>query len=442
MPSSPLNRRNFLTAAGALGISLKANAAPPAILSSTTLLPPSKGKRVVIVGGGWGGLSAARHLREVAPDLEVVLLEKNAAFWSHPLSNQWLVGLSDGRHLVQDYLAAASAYGYTFIRTEVTAIERDTRQVISDQGALNYDWLILATGIRYNFAPWFGADRRAAEYTQQNYPAAFIGGEETRALKKKLENFGGGDLVMTIPLMPYRCPPAPYERACMIGWWLKARKIKGKLIVLDPNPIALGFDRVYKQHYANQIVYVPQAAVKAVDPFGKTVVTDFDTIKFDDAILMAPQQAADLIWQTDLIGKDSTGKPTGWADQDAVHLHAKGDERVFLIGDLIDKASPLFGHYPKSGHLANRLGRIAAQEIAARAQGKEPPKLLPDSVCFVHANVEPMEMIRIDAQYRLRGDGLIVQTVKQNYDPNPRGEDVAWAETMYREFMALTPSGR
>jgi NADH dehydrogenase FAD-containing subunit len=152
---------------------------------------------------------------------------------------------------------------------------------------------------------------------------------------------------------------------------------------------------------------------------------------------MPPQQAGDLAWQAGLIGKDSAGQPTGWAEQDAVHLHAKGDERVFLVGDLIDKASPLFGHYPKSGHLANRLGRIAAQEIAARARGGEPPKLLPDSVCYVHTNVEPMEMMRIDALYRLRGDGLIMQTTKQSFDPNPRGEDVQWAESMYSEFLAF-----
>ena len=431
-----MNRRNFLAASGTLSASLAVGAAP-LIGSSASLLPPANGKRIVIIGGGWGGLSAAQRLREIAPDLEVVLIEKNAAFWSHPLSNKWLVGLADGRHLVHDYLAAAKAYNYTFIHGEVAAIERDTHRVVTDQGFLTYDWLILAVGIRYDFAPWYGDDRRAAQHTQQNYPAAFMGGEETRALKKKLEGFSGGDLVMTVPLMPYRCPPAPYERACMIGWWLKTRKIKGKLIVLDPNPIALGFDRVYRQHYADQIIYVPQAAVKSVDPFGRTVVTDFDTIKFDDAILMPPQQAGDLAWQAGLIGKDSAGQPTGWAEQDAVHLHAKGDERVFLVGDLIDKASPLFGHYPKSGHLANRLGRIAAQEIAARAKGSEPPKLLPDSVCYVHTNVEPMEMMRIDALYRLRGDGLIMQTTKQSFDPNPRGEDVQWAESMYSEFLAF-----
>jgi len=120
-----------------------------------------------------------------------------------------------------------------------------------------------------------------------------------------------------------------------------------------------------------------------------------------------------------------------------VRLHALADERIYLVGDLIDKASLLFGYYPKSGHLANRLGRIAAQQVAARATGKEAETQLPDSVCYVHANVEPMEMIRIDAAYRLRGDGVITQTLKQNFDPNPRGEDVQWAEAMYAEFLAF-----
>lgn len=427
----PVNRRTFLTAGAAL--------LAPAIARGRELLPAAKNRRVVIVGGGWGGLTAARHLRENAPELDVVLIEKNAAFWSHPQSNRWLVGLDDGKMLTHDLRAAADAYGYTLIRAEVSAIERDARRVVTAQGSLAYDWLILAAGLRYDYTPWFGDDRGAAEHARKNYPAAFIGAEETLALKKKLQEFRGGDLVMTVPPMPYRCPPAPYERACMIAWWLKTRRIKGKLIVLDPNPIALGFDRVFRQHYAEQIVYVPQAAVKSLDPFAKRVSTEFDTFDFADAILMAPQQAGDLAWQAGLIGVDAAGKASGWAAQDPVRLHALADENIYLVGDLIDKASLLFGHYPKSGHLANRLGRIAARQIAARARGREAETELPDSVCYVYANVEPQEMIRIDAAYRLRGDGVIAQTLKQGFDPNPRGEDRQWAAAMYAEFLAFKP---
>jgi hypothetical protein len=99
----------------------------------------------------------------------------------------------------------------------------------------------------------------------------------------------------------------------------------------------------------------------------------------------------------------------------------------------------LFGHYPKSGHMAARLGRIAAQEIAARARGHAPETLLPESSCFITTRLEPQESMRLDTQYRLRGDGLIVQATKQNFDPNPRGEDVDWAKGMFGELFGQRP---
>src|SRR5574340_1618587 len=89
------SRRHFLAAGAAMGASRVAAAA------LGDLLPRGRGRRVVIVGGGWGGLTAARHLRDLAPELEVVLVEKNASFRSLPLSNKWLVGLAAegaGRH--------------------------------------------------------------------------------------------------------------------------------------------------------------------------------------------------------------------------------------------------------------------------------------------------------------------------------------------------------
>jgi hypothetical protein len=151
---------------------------------------------------------------------------------------------------------------------------------------------------------------------------------------------------------------------------------------------------------------------------------------------MPPQQAADLVWQADLIATDSAGKPTGWAAPEPLSLQAGSDERTFLIGDLIDQISPLFGRYPKGGHLAARLGRIAAHQIAARATGKEAEKRLPDSVCHVLTSMEPEEMVRLDSSYKIRGDGLIAQTVTQTHDPNPRGEDIQWAKEMFGEFLA------
>lgn len=422
------NRRHFLAAGAAIGASGAAGAALEA------LLPRGRGRRVVVCGGGWGGLAAARYLRELAPELEVVLLDKNAAFRWLPLSNKWLVGIApeSGQHY--DYAAAARAWGYTFVRAEIVAIDREQRRVITRSGALDYDWLVLAVGIRYDYAPWFGDDRRAAEEARTHYPAGFVA-DELDPLKRKLDAFKGGDFVMTIPPPPYRCPPAPYERAVMIAWLFKQNKVKGRLIIVDPGPGMQAFNRVFADRYKDQILHLTHAKLKSVDPFNKTLATEFDDLRFDDGILMAPQKAAEPIGQAGLGARDAEGNATGWAALDPFHLHAPDDERVFLVGDLIDRVSPLFGHYPKSGHLANRLGRIAAYEIASRAHGRAPDLLLPKSVCHVFSDVEPMESVRIDAHYRLRGDQVIAQTIRQVNDPQPRGEDAAWAKSMHADMF-------
>ncbi|MBK6677276.1 MAG: FAD-dependent oxidoreductase [Rhodocyclaceae bacterium] len=95
----PAGRRAFLATclAAAAG---RAVGAPAIATPWPALKPKSARQRVVIVGGGWGGLAAARHLRELAPDLDVVVIERNASFWSGPLSNRWLAGLVDTRYIV------------------------------------------------------------------------------------------------------------------------------------------------------------------------------------------------------------------------------------------------------------------------------------------------------------------------------------------------------
>jgi NADPH-dependent 2,4-dienoyl-CoA reductase/sulfur reductase-like enzyme len=392
-------------------------------------------QRVLIVGGGWGGLTAARRLRLAAPELDVTLIEREAAFRSLPLSNAWLVGRTPEVLPRQDYAVAARAFGYRYLRAEVSAIDRERRRVQAGPDTLAYDWLVLAAGIRYDYAPWLGGDARAIEAVRRLYPAGYVVGE-LDALQRKLAEFKGGVLLMTVPPGPARCQPAPYERAMMIAWWLKTRRIPGRLVLVDAGGGMQRFNRVFAERYKDQVQHLTHATVKAVDPFKKTLSTEFDELKFDDAIIIPPQQAADLVWQAGLIETDAAGKPSGWAGVDPRHLHAIGDERVFLVGDLLGRVSPLFGNYPKSAHMAVQLGRIAAAEIAARSRGGQPELKLPESICHVHTDVEPMEMMRIDAHYRLRGDGLIMQSVRQHEDPQPRGEDVAWAQGLYAEILA------
>lgn len=410
-----MKRRAFVATLGLCALSVRAQAR-------------FTGGRVVVVGGGWGGLAAAAHLRALAPQLDVVLIDRQPEFWSQPLSNRWLVGLAPAEWLRHDRRQAAERAGYRFVAAEVTGIDREARIVATSAGRFAYDWLVLAPGIREDFSPWYGDERATAEYTRRQFPSAFVAGSDHLALKAKLDAFTGGDLVMTIPPLPYRCPPAPYERAGLIAWWLRAHGIKGRLIVLDPNLPALDFDRIFRTAFADRITYLPQARVKSVDPWARRIVTDFDTIDFADGILMPPQQGGDLARDCGLVGA------SGWAACDPLTLAAADDDRVFLVGDVIDKVSPLFGHYPKTGQLAARLGRIAATQIAARAAGTAAESLLPASTCHVITRTEPKEVTHIETAYRLRGDGVIQQTARQRHDPQAGDEDVQWARAMFAEL--------
>ena len=413
-------RRQFLLAAGLLPLVGHSRAA---------------NRRVVVIGGGWGGLSAARHLRALAPDLEVVLIDRQPAFVSFALSNRWLVDAAAPGPERHDYATLAGRWGYRFIQTEVSSIDRSAGIVIAGNERLSYDWLVIAPGIRENYAAWQLEDPAMIAELRRRHGGAMVNGVDLPALKQRLAGFTGGDLLMSIPPAPYRCPPAPYERAMLIAWWLKTRKIPGKLIIVDPNPIMPAFRSILLDRFKDQVTYFDHAKIQQIDPARQTVSTEIDDIHFDAALLCPPQQAADLIWQAGLIRDEEGGKPSGWAAQGAVDFRSPADQRVFIIGDASGMVSPAFGLYPKTGHVANRMGLAVAQQIATQATGREFPPLLPESVCHVLSNVEPDEQTLIETSYRQRGDGFLLQQVKQTRNPNPGGEDVGWAEAMYRDFL-------
>lgn len=414
------NRRQFLLAAGLLSL------LPPAFAAN---------RRVVIVGGGWGGLAAASQLRQLVPELEVTLVDRQPAFMSFALSNRWLVEAGAAPWARHDYAGLAKKHGYGFVQGDVTGVDIAQRNVATSHGVLPYDWLVLAPGIRENWSAWQVEDPQAIAELRRRHSGAMQSAADLPALKQRLANFKGGDLLMTIPPAPYRCPPAPYERALFIAWWLKTQKIPGKLVIIDPNPMMPAFRNILLDRYKDQVTYLDHAKVRSVDLARQSVSTDIDDIRFDEALLCPPQQAADVLWQSGLIRPEEGGKPSGWAAQGATDFRSAADGRVFVIGDAAGLVSPQFGYFPKTGQVASRMGQAVARQIAAQVTGKPPTPLLPESVCHVTSSIEPLENIRIDTSYRDRGDGFLIQTVKQTRNPNPAGEDAAWAAAMYGELL-------
>ena len=447
------SRRAFLAATGGIAAASLAGPAfgqqpgtPFLITGSTdTLLAKGKSPRVVVCGGGWGGLNAAKQLRLLAPQLEVVLLERNPVFFSCPMSNKWLVNVVDTNYLTHDYLAISEKHGYRFIQTEILAVERDRKRVVTAAGSLEYDYLILSPGIRYNYEAWFANDRRAAEATRARFPAAYIPSAEHFRLKQAIQDFKGGEIVMTLPPPPQRCPPSPYERACLIAWHLKTNKIKGHITILDHKdgirPITAGFKTAFEELYKDQITYVPNAHMRELDPFSRQIKTAAGDLKFDHGIFMAPHQAGDLAWKAGVIGRNPEGRPTGWAAVDPLFLNLKDDRDVYVIGDAVGMVSPQFLFYPKAGHVANRHAKIVAKYIAERAAGREPKPALPDNLCYMMVTADPQLDVAVQFDYKMgafqdKGD-VILQTQIDDNERRPELviEDFSWARNMYEDMF-------
>lgn len=431
-----MRRRTLLRLAGAGGVLATQLGAARAA--------PVAAPRVVIVGAGWAGLAAAHALTREPGAFDVRVFDRGPRFSALPLSNAWLVGRTPLRLPPVDLAAHARRQGWRFDATPVRAIDRAQRVVVAGDTRIGYDALVLATGATADHAAWFGDDARAAAEAQQRFAAGFDAGE-LDACRQGLEAFaeaGGGTLVMTVPPPPYRCPPAPYERAALIGWWIRTRRLKARLIVLDAGGGMQRFNRLFGERYKAQIELRLHAPVRRVDPFGRTVSTDDGDQRFDHALLLPPMHAGPLARDAGLLGRDAQGAATRWAAVDAGTLRSPHDERVWIAGDAMDSVSPLFGAYPKTAHIAADVGAAAAAQIAAALHGRgdAAPATLPRSLCHVWLDAEPPEQLVLDASFRRRGDGLIVQSVRQTDNPQPRDEDLQWARGLMRERLGIEPS--
>lgn len=226
-----------------------------------------------------------------------------------------------------------------------------------------------------------------------------------------------------------------------MAWHIKKNKIPGKIIILDPKPkiapIGEGYKAAFEELYPDIITHVPNAVVKEVDPFNKKIKTAAGDFTFDDAVLMPPHQASDMVWYADLIGKDENGKPTGWADMHPRLFTANSDDNVYFVGDCMGMISDQFGHYPKSGHVAHAIAKIVSQNLYERITGKEIVPVLPDNLCYMMVNGDPQEEISVKFEYEVDATGKVLQT---QIDMDVRStdlvqEDFDWIKSRFNDFL-------
>src|SRR5262249_33707017 len=157
------------------------------------------------------------------------------------------------------------------------------RTVVLGNGASQtYERLVLAPGIDFRWDALPGYDEDAAS----KMPHAWKAGDQTLLLRRQLTAMpDGGLVVIAAPANPFRCPPGPYERASLIAHYLKTKKPKSKLLILDAKDAFSKqrlFQNAWKELYPDHIEWVSLSKggkVTSVDPKTNTLVTDFGNHK-------------------------------------------------------------------------------------------------------------------------------------------------------------------
>jgi len=393
-----MTRRRFLrTASVGLGLAGGLGACASSIKGD---IAPKSGRRVVVIGGGWGGATAARYVRMADPSIEVVLLEPNRQFVSCPFSNLVLSGLRTIDTLTRSYDGLLRRE-VRIVNETATAIEPDTKRVRIGEGYLAYDRLVVSPGIDFLWDQIEGLP--AARETVLH---AWKAGTQTVELAQQIQSMAdGGVFVLTVPPVAYRCPPGPYERVCQVAWYLTKNKPKSKLIVLDANQNIVSKTALFRtawQAYPN-IDYRASNKVIALDTSTKEVRTEFDRVKYDVLNLIPPQRAGAIAVQADLVGADKR-----WCEVDHVTYESVKHKEIHVVGD-----ATIGLPVPKSGNVANAMGKAAALAIVSLLNGQPVPLMPPGNTCY--SWVSDREAIAVVNSYKIE-NGKVVQ-IEQKLTP-------------------------
>ena len=424
------SRRDFARLAGVCGAGALAAAARPRFALAQA------SAKVVIVGGGAGGATAAHYLKKGAPELDITLIETNPIYSSSFFSNLYLGGLRSLESLNHTY-GGLGRVGIKVVPD--TASDVDTaKKVVKTRGgrSYHYDRLVLSPGIAMKYDSVRGYSPEVARVMPHAYTTSAAG---ERQLKRQLRAMrDGGVVVLVPPNNPYRCPPGPYERACMIAHYLKTKKPKSKLLILDPKKsfsTQSVITEAFETHYRDIIELnlsneIDDFSVAGIDPKTGEITTNAGSrVRADVANIIPQQRAGDIAVKAGCADGD-------WCPINPENFASRTAKHVYVLGDAAMSAD-----MPKSAFSANSQAKVAAADILAElAKNARLPAryrntcwslLAPDDSVKIDASFAPNNgrLELVEGSVSQPGEAAYVR--QQNYQ-----ESLAWYQSIISDMFA------
>jgi len=352
--------------------------------------PTNPKARVIVIGGGMAGATFAKYMRLWGDTVEVTLIDRSSTYTSNIMSSMVLTGQRTLASLNYGYSTLVSKYGIKTVFGEVKSIDPVLARVTMASGAvLTADRIVLAPGVDF--------DSVTGLTDPLVMPHAWKAGAQTTALAKQLAAMpAGGTVVLTIPKAPYRCPPGPYERACLLADWLKVKKKGSKLIVLDANADILvekdNFTSAFLGLHGSVIEYRNNVEIDHVDAATRTLYFTGGGSLRANVVNLIPRQRAGALVSAAGLANATEGRFAAVNVLD--YSSTLAPKKVHVLGDASATTQP------KAGHIANQEAKVCADALTRIFAGGSPdPAPVTNSACFSTITMKQASWLHSFFQY-------------------------------------------
>ncbi len=265
-----------------------------------------------------------------------------------------------------------------FLEAAIERIEPDRKQVRLQGGqVLPYDFLIIATGARPT--PEQNEGMLGGEWHKS--VAEFYTLEGCTALRRQLDQFKGGRLVVNIAEMPIKCPVAPLEFAFLADAYFRAKGMRERVEIDYVTPLPAAFTKPKAAELLGDFLVKRRINLQAdfalarVDQENKKIVSWDEREVPYDLLVTVPTNMGDPVISASGLGDELNYVPT-----DRQTLVSKVAPNVFALGDATDLPSS------KAGSVAHFQADILFENIMNVVAGRAPEaKFDGHANCFIES---------------------------------------------------------
>jgi len=334
-------------------------------------------KKLLILGAGTAGTMMLNKLyKELDKDeWELTIVDQYKTHYYQPGFLFIPFGIYNKQDVTKpkhDFFPA----GVNVIFSPIDKIVGEENKVHLEGGqVLNYDFLIIATGTQTQPSETEGLKDKL--WYKDIFDFYTI--EGAVALHKRFKDWEGGNLVMCIPELPYKCPVAPIEFVCLAEAYFAERGMRDKVNISYVTLMSGAFTKPVASKVLGDLLeeknidVVPDFYLSHVDNENKKIVSfDEQEIPFDILTIVPVNLGSDMIERSGL------GDDMNYVKTDKFTLQSEQFENIFVIGDAANIPTS------KAGSVAHFAAEILMENLLAAMEGRAlPAKFDGHANCYI-----------------------------------------------------------